>query len=92
MSLLSWKIHLYVSTQTHTQNPFIQPHIYIITVFSYIKFQANGPKRPPLRQNNVTGLGVTWVWYLYVHVYILFYIGMFIHILFNCPTHIKNYG
>ncbi len=27
-----------------------------ITVFNYIKFQTNGPRRPPLRQNNVAGM------------------------------------
>ncbi len=42
-----------------------------IAVFNYIKFQTNGPRRPPLRQNNVAGMGTTWMRYLYVHVYII---------------------
>ncbi len=48
-----------------------------MTVFNYMNFQTNKPRRPLLRQNNVTGMGDTWMRYLYVHVYIIFYIFMY---------------
>ncbi len=41
---------------------------YIITIFTYIWFQYNGSRRPPLRQNYVAGMGATQMRYLYVHV------------------------
>ncbi len=51
-----------------------------IKVFTYITFQYNGPRRPPLRQNYVAGMGATQMRYLYVHVYIIFCIYMYIYI------------
>ncbi len=52
-----------------------------ITIFTIISFQNNGPRRTPLRQNYVAGMGVTQMRYLYAHVYIIFYIGMHIYII-----------
>ncbi len=54
-----------------------------ITIFTYIWFQYNGPRRPPLRQNFVAGMGATQMRYLYVHVYIIFYIYMYIYIIIH---------
>ncbi len=70
-------------TWTQTQKLFIQPHIIQIKVFTYITFQYNGPRRPPLRQNYVAGMGATQMRYLYVHVYIIVCIYMYIYIIIH---------
>ncbi len=54
-----------------------------ITIFTYIWFQYNGPRRPPLIQNYVAGMRVIQMRYLYVHVYIIFYIYMYIYIIIH---------
>ncbi len=54
-----------------------------ITIFTYIWFQYNGPSRPPLRQNDVAGMGATQMRYLYVYLYIIFYIYMHIYIIIH---------
>ncbi len=54
-----------------------------IKVFTYITFQYNGPRRPPLKQNYVAGMGATQMRYLYVHVYIIFCIYMYIYIIMH---------
>ncbi len=42
---------------TDSDAEFIYSATYLtIALFNYIKFQTNGPKRPPFRQNNVTGM------------------------------------
>ncbi len=52
-------MYLYISdSDADSDSEFIYSAIYhTITIFNYIKFQTNGPRRPPLRQNNVTGMG-----------------------------------
>ncbi len=69
-------------TDSDSDSEFIYSATYhTIAVFNYIKFQTNGPRKPQLRQNNVTGMGTTWMRYLNAHVYIIYYICMYIYII-----------
>ncbi len=81
-----WPMNIPLSSKHYQDSDSDSEFIYsatyhTIAVFNYFMFQTNGPRRPPLRQNNVAGMGTTWMRYLYVHVYIIFYICMYIYII-----------
>ncbi len=53
-------IHSTVDSDSDFHSEIIYSATYhTIKVFTYITFQYNGPRRPPLRQNYVSGMGAT---------------------------------
>ncbi len=80
MWVFLWQCPLeWLCTDSDSDSEIIYSATYhTITIFTYIWFQYNGSRRPPLKTKSCRWHGGHQMRYLYVHVYIIFYIYMYI--------------